>query len=181
MPPSPTPSVPEGWKAEFDNRYQEWYYVNIHTRQPHWERPSRPASPDGAVPPPNGPPPNREATTRVRPVGQGDADPQDHDLPEVYIPQPQPSQPAHAPNPEQGYYGYPQPQYSSYAGYNYNPAYPPPAAYPNRYPNVYQSPYDQIPQPPHNPKEKKGLKKMVAAVLALGGGLVSGTLLGASI
>ncbi|XRM47830.1 hypothetical protein ABZX51_010788 [Aspergillus tubingensis] len=181
MPP-PTPSVPEGWKAEFDDRYQAWYYINIHTRQSHWERPDQPAPPAGPVPPPAGPPPSREAattTTRHRPVGQGDPIPDDHNLPEVYTPQPS-SQSAYAPNPEQGYTSYQQPQYS-YNGYNHNLTYSPYPAYPNQYLNPYQNTYDPS-QPPHNQKQKKSLGKKVAAALGLGGGgLVSGILLGETI
>ncbi|PWY96110.1 hypothetical protein BO94DRAFT_579978 [Aspergillus sclerotioniger CBS 115572] len=162
MPPPP-PSVPEGWKAEFDNRYQEWYYVNLHTGQSHWERPDRPAQPGGPIRPPDGPPPSREATTHDRLGSQQDPDARDHDLPEVYTPQP-PSQSAYAPNLPQGYHGYPQPH-----GYNYNSTYPPPAVYLNQYPYPYPSAYDPY-QTPHNQKQKKELrKKIVAGVLAVGG------------
>ncbi|PYI24357.1 hypothetical protein BO99DRAFT_92091 [Aspergillus violaceofuscus CBS 115571] len=61
-PPPPMPRVPEGWRPQFDDRYQEWYYVNLHTGQSQWERPERPAQPDGPAPPPNGPPPSYDAT-----------------------------------------------------------------------------------------------------------------------
>ncbi|KAI2847109.1 hypothetical protein CBS147343_10214 [Aspergillus niger] len=34
-PPSgpPPPSVPEGWKAQFDDRYKQWFYVDLRTGQ----------------------------------------------------------------------------------------------------------------------------------------------------
>lgn len=161
------------------------YYINIHTRQSHWERPDQPAPPAGPVPPPEGAPPSREATTtttptttRDRPVGH--PNPEDHDLPEVYTPQPS-SQSAYAPNapnPGQGYHSYSQSQHR-YDGYSYNPTYSPYPAYPNQYPNPYQNTYDQS-QPPYNQTKKKGLGKKIAAALGLGGGLVSGILLGES-
>ncbi|GAT26038.1 hypothetical protein RIB2604_02006180 [Aspergillus luchuensis] len=166
MPPPP-PSVPEGWKAEFDHRYQAWYYINIHTRQSHWERPDQPALPAGPVPPPAGAPPSRETatttttttTTHDRPVGQGGPNPDDHNLPEVYTPQPA-SQSAYAPNPEQGYTSYQQPQYG-YNGYNHNLTYSPYPAYPNQYLNPYQNTYDPS-QPPHTQKQKTSLRKKPA-------------------
>ena len=35
--------LPQGWKAEWDERYSEWYYINIHTGISQWDKPSRPA------------------------------------------------------------------------------------------------------------------------------------------
>ncbi|GKZ79968.1 WW domain-containing protein wwm1 [Aspergillus niger] len=176
MPP-PAPLVPEGWKAEFDDRYQEWYYVNLHTGRSQWERPDRPAQPDGAAPPPKGPPPSYEATTRNR----QDPDPRTRDRPDpYYYSSPRPaSQSTYAPNRGEIPYGYPQPQYG-YNGYGYNPAYPPQPAYPNQYPTAYQNGPDQA-QAPRNQKQKKGMGKMGAAALGVGGGLLGGFLLGEGI
>lgn len=57
-PPSgpPPPRVPEGWKAQWNEQYKEWFYVNLHTKQSQWDKPTEPAYPgnDGA---PAGPPP----------------------------------------------------------------------------------------------------------------------------
>ncbi|KAI9846162.1 MAG: hypothetical protein M1837_004276 [Sclerophora amabilis] len=51
------PSVPEGWTAQFNEQYQAWFYVNLHTKQSQWEIPTEPALPgpargvaDGAPP-----------------------------------------------------------------------------------------------------------------------------------
>ncbi|KAJ5183201.1 hypothetical protein N7492_000817 [Penicillium capsulatum] len=56
-PGPPPPSVPEGWKAQYDERYQTWFYVNIATGKSQWEAPEAPTSrPDG--PPPSEPPPS---------------------------------------------------------------------------------------------------------------------------
>ncbi|KAI5286144.1 hypothetical protein KEM54_000029 [Ascosphaera aggregata] len=51
-PPSgpPPPSVPPGWKAQFDERYKEWYYVDLSTGKSQWEKPTGPE--------PQGPPPS---------------------------------------------------------------------------------------------------------------------------
>lgn len=45
-PPSgpPPPSVPEGWKAQYDDRYQTWYYVDLATGKSQWDRPEAPPS-----------------------------------------------------------------------------------------------------------------------------------------
>ncbi|KAJ5461078.1 uncharacterized protein N7458_002630 [Penicillium daleae] len=53
-PGPPPPTVPEGWKAQYDERYQTWFYINIATGKSQWERPEAPP-PSG---PPAGPPPN---------------------------------------------------------------------------------------------------------------------------
>ncbi|GKZ24981.1 WW domain-containing protein wwm1 [Aspergillus brasiliensis] len=167
MPP-PVPLVPEGWKAEFDDRYQEWYYVNLHTGRSQWERPDRPAQPDGAAPPPG-----YEASTRDR----RDPDPRARDRPDTYYASPRPA--SQSQSVREASYGYPQPQYG-YNGYGYNPAYPPQTAYPTQYPTAYQNgPYQA--QAPPNQKQKKGMGKMGAAALGVGGGLLGGFLLGEGI
>ncbi|RMY39159.1 hypothetical protein D0865_12904, partial [Hortaea werneckii] len=46
----PPPKVPEGWKAVWNDQYQEWFYVNLATKQSQWEKPSDAAPPPGAPP-----------------------------------------------------------------------------------------------------------------------------------
>ena len=47
---------PTGWKAVWNSQYNEWFYVNIRTKQSQWEKPTEPdygsgdASPLGAPP-----------------------------------------------------------------------------------------------------------------------------------
>ncbi|KOS40241.1 hypothetical protein ACN38_g8880 [Penicillium nordicum] len=43
-PPSgpPPPSVPEGWKAQYDDRYHAWFYVDLATGKSQWDRPEAP-------------------------------------------------------------------------------------------------------------------------------------------
>ncbi|KAI2698723.1 hypothetical protein CBS147332_8515 [Penicillium roqueforti] len=40
-PPSgpPPPSVPEGWTAQYDDRYHAWFYVDLATGKSQWDRP----------------------------------------------------------------------------------------------------------------------------------------------
>ncbi|KAK5086152.1 WW domain-containing protein wwm1 [Exophiala xenobiotica] len=47
----PPPQVPEGWKAVWNDQYQEYFYVNLYTKQSTWERPTVPASAGGDMPP----------------------------------------------------------------------------------------------------------------------------------
>jgi len=58
-PPSgpPPPRVPEGWKAVWNAQYNEWFYVNLHTKASQWDKPTEPAyaAPTGG-PPPGAPP-----------------------------------------------------------------------------------------------------------------------------
>ncbi|KAE8392727.1 hypothetical protein BDV23DRAFT_150966 [Aspergillus alliaceus] len=42
-PGPPPPVVPEGWKAQFDDRYKQWFFVNLHTGKSQWEPPEGPA------------------------------------------------------------------------------------------------------------------------------------------
>lgn len=57
----PPPSVPEGWKPEFDDRYKQWYFVNLHTGKSQWERPEAPAQKQEELhEPPSAPPPSYE-------------------------------------------------------------------------------------------------------------------------
>merc|ERR1711939_811269 len=55
VPPSgpPPPKVPEGWKAQWNEQYSEWFYVNIYTKKSQWDKPTEPVYPppsDGAPP-----------------------------------------------------------------------------------------------------------------------------------
>lgn len=54
----PPPKVPEGWKAQWNDQYHEWFYVNIYTKKSQWDKPTEPIYPpprDDDAPP--GPPP----------------------------------------------------------------------------------------------------------------------------
>ncbi|OQE15107.1 hypothetical protein PENSTE_c030G04230 [Penicillium steckii] len=55
-PGPPPPTVPEGWKAQFDDRYNAWFYVNLATGKSQWEHPQPPTAP------PTGPPPSELPT-----------------------------------------------------------------------------------------------------------------------
>ncbi|KAG9527405.1 hypothetical protein KCU93_g5297, partial [Aureobasidium melanogenum] len=55
-PGPPPPRVPEGWKAQWNDQYKEWFYVNMHTKQSQWEKPTEPAYPSSGGPPPGAPP-----------------------------------------------------------------------------------------------------------------------------
>lgn len=50
-PGPPPPKVPEGWKAIWNTQYNEWFYVNTHTKQSQWDKPTEPVygstAPDG--------------------------------------------------------------------------------------------------------------------------------------
>lgn len=47
----PPPRVPEGWKAVWNDQYQEYFYVNLYTKQSTWEKPTEPANAGGDMPP----------------------------------------------------------------------------------------------------------------------------------
>ncbi|KAF2770877.1 hypothetical protein EJ03DRAFT_388640 [Teratosphaeria nubilosa] len=55
-PGPPPPQVPAGWKAVWNEQYKEWFYVNIHTKQSTWEKPTEPVYASGDAPPPGAPP-----------------------------------------------------------------------------------------------------------------------------
>ncbi|KPM34482.1 hypothetical protein AK830_g12094 [Neonectria ditissima] len=55
-PPPKAPAVPEGWIARWNDQYKEWFYVNIHTKQSQWDKPTAPAYPAGEGPPYGAPP-----------------------------------------------------------------------------------------------------------------------------
>ena len=67
IPPSgpPPPRVPEGWKAVWNDQYKEWFYVNTHTRESSWEKPTQPAYPPGNGAPPGAPPGYDHSSTRT--------------------------------------------------------------------------------------------------------------------
>jgi len=72
-PGPPPPKVPEGWKAQWNNQYKEWYafpysnalaeltvhrfYVNIYTKKSQWDKPTEPIYPPPNDDSPPGPPP----------------------------------------------------------------------------------------------------------------------------
>lgn len=70
VPPSgpPPPRVPEGWKAQWNAQYSEWFYVNVHTKQSQWDKPTAPAYPEGGGAP-AGPPPGHAPGARTYPAG----------------------------------------------------------------------------------------------------------------
>ena len=42
------PPPPLGWDTQWDERYQEWFYVNVSTAQSQWERPTKQTDPSSA-------------------------------------------------------------------------------------------------------------------------------------
>jgi len=56
-PPSKAPVVPEGWKAQWNDQYKEWFYVNIYTKKSQWDKPTEPIYPPPGDDAPPGPPP----------------------------------------------------------------------------------------------------------------------------
>ncbi|RAL07315.1 WW domain-containing protein [Aspergillus homomorphus CBS 101889] len=67
-PGPPTPSVPEGWKAQFDDRYKQWFFVNLRTGRSQWERPQGPPQADAGIHgPPSEPPPSYDASGPAEP------------------------------------------------------------------------------------------------------------------
>jgi len=55
-PGPPPPKVPEGWKAVWNPQYNEWFYVNVYTKQSQWDKPTEPVYPPGEAPPAGAPP-----------------------------------------------------------------------------------------------------------------------------
>jgi len=53
----PPPKVPEGWKAQWNAQYQEWFFVNIYTKKSQWDKPTAPVYPSSDDGAPAGPPP----------------------------------------------------------------------------------------------------------------------------
>ncbi|KHJ34433.1 putative rna-binding protein fus tls protein [Erysiphe necator] len=64
-PPTASPQVPEGYKAQWNEQYKEWFYVNIYTKKSQWEKPKEPAYPNTEVSPP-GPPPGYTSDTKEK-------------------------------------------------------------------------------------------------------------------
>jgi hypothetical protein len=57
--------VPEGWVAQWNEQYKEWFYVNKYTKQSQWEKPTEPVYPtQGNVPP--GAPPGYDSSTKPK-------------------------------------------------------------------------------------------------------------------
>ncbi|MCJ1422987.1 hypothetical protein MMC29_000868, partial [Sticta canariensis] len=54
----PPPKVPEGWKAQWNDQYSEWFYVNLQTGKSTWEKPTAPAYASSSAEPPSGAPPS---------------------------------------------------------------------------------------------------------------------------
>lgn len=108
------PIVPNGWKAQFDEEYQTWFYVDLKTGKSQWEAPEGTTFPPEEQPPSYTPKQDAAAPQQAQPQAQQQARP-------MYQQQQQyPAQPA-----------YPQ-QYPQY-----------PQQYPPQQPVYYQQPPQQ--------------------------------------
>ncbi|KAF7593160.1 hypothetical protein BBP40_011873 [Aspergillus hancockii] len=58
-PGPPPPALPEGWKAQFDDRYNQWFFINLRTGKSQWDLPQGPAEQELHAPP-SEPPPSYE-------------------------------------------------------------------------------------------------------------------------
>ncbi|KAJ6004835.1 hypothetical protein N7540_012634 [Penicillium herquei] len=67
-PGPPPPAVPEGWKAQYDERYQTWFYVHLATGKSQWEVPEAPVPAAGVAPPSDAPPPSYDQTGPADPA-----------------------------------------------------------------------------------------------------------------
>ncbi|KAL5355451.1 hypothetical protein BJX96DRAFT_48930 [Aspergillus floccosus] len=72
-PGPPPPSVPEGWKAQFDDRYKQWFFIDLSTGKSQWEPPTAtpPAPPPSEpihAPPTDAPPPSYESSGPANPA-----------------------------------------------------------------------------------------------------------------
>ncbi|KAJ6000111.1 hypothetical protein N7481_000520 [Penicillium waksmanii] len=47
----PPPSVPDGWKAQYDDRYKAWFFVDLATGKSQWDNPQSASAPPGPPPP----------------------------------------------------------------------------------------------------------------------------------
>lgn len=79
LPPAgpPPPKVPEGWKAQWNEQYKEWFYVNIHTKQSQWDRPTQPAYAADRDSPPAGAPPGYAGSDHFSNVSDKKTNPYD--------------------------------------------------------------------------------------------------------
>ncbi|KAJ5577761.1 uncharacterized protein N7459_006725 [Penicillium hispanicum] len=66
-PGPPPPSVPEGWKAQYDTNYQTWFYVNLATGRSQWQRPEA-SAPQANDAPPSEPPPSYDHVGQAEPT-----------------------------------------------------------------------------------------------------------------
>jgi hypothetical protein len=48
----PPPKIPSGWKAIWHDQYNEYYFVDIYTKRPRWQLPTKPTLPRGDSPTP---------------------------------------------------------------------------------------------------------------------------------
>lgn len=91
------PDVPSGWLAKWDDRYNEWYYVDLKTKKSQWEPPMTETGP------PPGPPPSSNRSSQ-----QTNYQPQPQVQPQRQMPM---QQPQYYPQPQPQYYQQPQPVY----------------------------------------------------------------------
>ena len=61
----PPPKVPDGWKAVYNAQYSEWFYVNTHTKQSQWDKPTEPAYAGSSDAAPPGAPPSYDHNNSV--------------------------------------------------------------------------------------------------------------------
>lgn len=104
------PTVPNGWKAVFDDEYQTWFYVDLATGSSQWEEPR--GTTWGQSQRPNvAPPPYQQGQQQSRAYGQQQGYPQQQAYPQQQV-YPQQGYPQQQVYPQQGYpqQGYPQQQ-----------------------------------------------------------------------
>jgi hypothetical protein len=56
---------PAGWKAVWNSQYNEWFYVNTHTKQSQWDKPTEPVYSNSADASPLGAPPGYDHNNAV--------------------------------------------------------------------------------------------------------------------
>jgi len=66
-PGPPPPSIPQGWKAQYDGNHKEWFYVNLNTGVSQWDAPSK-----DVFNAPDDPPPAYEQSGTTSPAVSGD-------------------------------------------------------------------------------------------------------------
>ncbi|CRK20352.1 hypothetical protein BN1723_012128 [Verticillium longisporum] len=102
----PPPELPPGWTARWNTQYNAWFYVNLHTKQSQWDKPTEPAlppqneTPDGPPPgyaPRPGDNPSTPSDVKHNPYTQASASPQ----PGASSSQPPPAQAAGPPQQQQ--------------------------------------------------------------------------------
>jgi hypothetical protein len=159
------PAVPNGWKAQFDDKYQTWFYVNLSSGKSQWEAPPSTKFPDedkNLEPPPYAP--SAASSSPVSATATGDSrgankDPQPALQQQQYYQQQQ--------YPPQGAYG----GYGGYGG-----GYPPHQGYAGYPPQGMYGGYP--PQPQQQQQQRRGMGNMGGMALGAGAGMLGGMALG---